>query len=404
MKTISFIALLLAASAAAPAFAQGDAQTDLRGDCGMIRQVSIYGADNREEYCSRDAVLRSLADSVVGLFSINRGVTESGGRFVFDNRTLGEKRGLSSGQRFSNQPAPAFCTGFLVGPDLVATAGHCVKDHSRHDTAAPKDHKGACQENLRQGDYCENIRFIFGFRKNLGGRIPSSVPASDVYKCVKVVKHSLAAGPDYTVVRLDRAVEDRQPLAINRANKGLADGKGLIVMGHPSGLPLKIAGDAEVTAAGRDVNVDRYGAQVTWSSGKYSFLTNLDTFQGNSGSPVFNVKTLLVEGILVKGDNDYEANPDEPGSQRVSTFTHAGGASELGRGAGEVCTKISVPASAIPATERERQMLEMNKKAKGELYKKLLEGLLRRAEAEPRPMFIPNYIPPKDEPREPQWI
>lgn len=397
------IPLLLAL--AGPAGAQGDPQTDLRGDCGMIRQVSIYGADNREEYCAKDLALRSLADSVVGLFSINRGVTESGGRFVFNARTLGEKARLSPGQRFGSQPAPAFCTGFLVAPDLVVTAGHCVKDHSKHDAAAPKDHKGACQENLGQGDFCENIRFVFGFRKNLGGRIPRSVPAAEVFRCTEVVKHSLSSGPDYTVVRLDRAADGYLPLAINRTNSGLAENKGLIVMGHPSGLPLKIAGDAQVTAAGRDVTANnRLGVPVTWSDGGYSFLTNLDTFHVNSGSPVFNAKTLLVEGILVKGDNDYEPDPETPGSQRVSTFTQLGGADSLGQGAGEVCTRISQVADRVPATEREAQLLEMNRKAGGDLYRRLIDGLIRRADAAPRPMFIPNYVPPRDEPREPQFI
>jgi len=403
MKKLSSLSLVLTLAAAASA--QGDPQTDLRGDCGMIRQVSIYGADNREEYCAKDLVLRSLADSVVGLFSLNRGLTESGGRFVFDGRTLGAKARLSAGQRFASQPAPAFCTGFLVAPDLVVTAGHCVKDHSPHDAAAPKDHKAACQQNLGQGDYCENIRFVFGFRKNLGGSIPRSVPAGQVFRCKEVVKHSLSGGPDYTVVRLDRAAEDYLPLAINRTNRGLADNKGLIVMGHPSGLPLKVAGDAQVTAAGRDATVNnRLGVPITWSDGGYSFLTNLDTFHGNSGSPVFNAKTLLVEGILVKGDNDYEPDPEAPGSQRVSTFTHLGGAASLGQGAGEVCTKISQVADRVPATDREAQLLELNRKAGGDLYKRLLDGLIQRANAAPRPMFIPNYVPPRDEPREPQFI
>lgn len=410
MKKAIFLPLLLAL--AAPAAAQGDPQADLYGDCGLIRRVSIYGDDNREEYCARDLVLRSLADAVVGLFKDNSGVAEKDGRFYFRQRALAQSQRLSDGQRFADQPAAGFCTGFLVGDDLVVTAGHCVRDHLP-GPAAPRDHAGACRENpdhpgaayLNQGEFCEDIRFVFGFRKDLGGVIPRSVDASQVFRCKQVVKHSLAGGPDYTVVRLDRKAA-RVPLAIDRGNSGLAENRGLFVIGHPSGLPLKIAGDARVTAAGRDVTVnDRMGSPVKWVDGGHSFMANLDTFGGNSGSPVFNARTLLVEGILVKGDSDYEADPASPGQRRVSTFTALGGAANLGEGVGEVCTKISQVADKVPATGRESQLLEMNRKAGGNLYRRLLEGLIKRAEAAPRPMFIPNYVPPQNnQPKEPQWI
>ena len=64
------------------------------------------------------------------------------------------------------------------------------------------------------------------------------------------------------------------------------------MLGHPSGLPMKYTGGAKAFEI-----EDNY------------FTTNLDSFGGNSGSPVFNAKTLEVEGILVRGDVDY--TPDE---------------------------------------------------------------------------------------------
>ena len=48
-----------------------------------------------------------------------------------------------------------------------------------------------------------------------------------------------------------------------------------------------------------------------------TFMTNLDTFGGNSGSPVYNAKTHKVEGILVRGERDYV--PNEDGSGMVTT-------------------------------------------------------------------------------------
>jgi hypothetical protein len=37
-------------------------------------------------------------------------------------------------------------------------------------------------------------------------------------------------------------------------------------------------------------------------------VANLDTYGGNSGSPVFNATNHQVEGILVRGENDFVTN------------------------------------------------------------------------------------------------
>lgn len=385
----------------------GDPVTDLRGDCGSISYVSTYGDDNREEYCSQSIILRDLADSVAGLFT-NGSTEPARGQYVFGTKKLGTRYNLSEGQRFASQPVDAFCTGFLVGEDLLVTAGHCVRDHHKNNASAPKDHAGACQENLSKGVSCEDIKFVFGFRKELGGRIPRSVPAENVYKCAQVISHSLRSGPDYAIVKLDRKVNGLRPLAINRKNDGLSTRTPLLAIGHPSGLPLKLAGDARVIAASTDVYVNNSGMSMKWVDKDHAFLTNLDTFQGNSGSPVINMNTLLVEGILVSGDNDYEADPANPGRLRAANFAQDAGASELGKGVGEVCTKISIPAASIPATEREDVMLELNRKAKGRLHPVMLDMLRRSADGQegrqPAIIPIPNYVPPPKSDPEVRWI
>ena len=40
-------------------------------------------------------------------------------------------------------------------------------------------------------------------------------------------------------------------------------------------------------------------------SNLYYFTANLDTYRGNSGSPVFNAITHKVEGVLVRGEQDF---------------------------------------------------------------------------------------------------
>ncbi|MGK7898838.1 MAG: serine protease [Xenococcus sp. (in: cyanobacteria)] len=58
---------------------------------------------------------------------------------------------------------------------------------------------------------------------------------------------------------------------IRRSGK-IKDEKNVFVIGHPSGLPLKFAN----------------GTQVRDHSPSSFFVANLDTYGGNSGSPVFN--------------------------------------------------------------------------------------------------------------------
>jgi len=63
----------------------------------------------------------------------------------------------------------------------------------------------------------------------------------------------------------------------------------LYCLGYPSGLPLKQAS----------------GVVRVNDDAKYYFKTDLTTFQGNSGSPVFTKDTNQIVGILVSGAVDY---------------------------------------------------------------------------------------------------
>ena len=72
-------------------------------------------------------------------------------------------------------------------------------------------------------------------------------------------------------------------------------------------LPVKIASEANV--------IQTTGVMQTESgellSVESQFVTNLDTFGGNSGSPVINTDSYKVVGILVGGDQDYVQSTEE---------------------------------------------------------------------------------------------
>ena len=280
---------------------------------------SIYGGDNRKEYFQLDAAQKALADSTVSLWKSASVEALNPGGVKLKTINFGDRLNLCPGEKFREQPIGAFCSGALVGPDLIMTAGHCIKTDAQ----------------------CKDTKFVFGY--NVGGEgaeATTALPSGNVYGCAKVVKRFLAGEPnsanptgqnlgaDYALVQLDRKVAGRKPLAVNRGTK-LKNGDGIFVVGHPVGLPLKLADDARV----RDFSKVGY------------FTADLDTFGGNSGSPVFNARTKKIEGILVRGDEDFIDSP--AGCTTMATYEQTGGR-------GEDVTKISELASFIPKLAGEK--------------------------------------------------
>lgn len=177
--------------------------------------------------------------------------------------------------RFADQPSAGFCTGFLIAPDILVTAGHCIETE--------EDMKNA----VWIFDYTSDISY------NKAGKF-ITVDQSNMYYGVELLATKLTddLNYDYCVIRLDRKT-NRKPYKF-RTGGAIRFEDHVAMIGSPSGLPLKVADSARVT--NNDLK--------TW------FLTDLDAFQGNSGGPVFNSNG-FIEGILVrgtKGDFEYDAS------------------------------------------------------------------------------------------------
>lgn len=226
----------------------------------------IYGQDNRVDvFESRNSALVELSKSTAAMIPAAN-LSVSGSEVVISASTL-EEKGICKKERFSNQIMAADCSGFLVAPNVLVTAGHCIKDVSD----------------------CSANKWVFDYKIDHAGQRDIRVSKTDVYSCTKIIARALdnTNKDDYAVVQLDRNASDRRPLAFRRTGK-VARGEPVAVIGHPTGLPTKIADGANV----RSLN-DKF------------FVANLDTYGGNSGSAVFSMRTGEVEGILVRGENDY---------------------------------------------------------------------------------------------------
>ena len=284
---------------------------------------SIYGSDDRLDYFEAPAAMQTLSDSVVSFWKSAK-LTDVGGKYQLTTKPFKDAMGLCPGEKFEDQPLGAFCSGSLVGDDMVMTAGHCVK------TAAD----------------CADVRLVFGYKVGKpGAAATTTIAKSQVYGCSKIVTRFLVGepgsvapagqtlGPDYALIKLDRKVTGHKVLAIDRA-QNLQAGDKIFVIGHPVGLPLKAAGTASIRDAGK----------IGY------FVADLDTFGGNSGSPVFNASTNKIEGILVRGDTDFVKSPE--GCTTMATYDQTGGR-------GEDVTKVSVISSYIPLLPGEKAEDEM---------------------------------------------
>lgn len=228
----------------------------------------IYGDDNRlDVYQVESEAIRMISESTAAMISTSKLSKLVDGKYKIQLGSYSQRYDLCQDEPFYNQPTAASCSGFLVGEDLLVTAGHCIRSSSD----------------------CDSQSFVFGFKMIDSNTSVSLVSENQVYKCKSIIKQSATLSKDYALIRLDRKVAGYQPLKIRREGR-LNVGDAIIVIGHPAGLPTKVAGGANVRS---------------WSSDNAYFQSNLDTYGGNSGSAVFNASTFEVEGILVRGATDY---------------------------------------------------------------------------------------------------
>ncbi len=230
----------------------------------------IYGNDDRLDlYEVTNPLHQRLAHATVALVTTSSLVPSQQGLFDLLGQNLMQSLNVCATERFAVQQTSAFCSGVIVGPDLVLTAGHCIED----------------------GESCTNTRFVVGFGLTLPKQTRvDHISGMNVYNCREIVAHELSPQKgDYSLVQVDRPFRDVEIASLNRTEDAPV-GTPLTLIGHPSGLPVKVAA----------------GASVRANRAPTFFVANTDSYAGNSGSAVFNSVTGTLEGILVNGAPDYE--------------------------------------------------------------------------------------------------
>lgn len=260
----------------------------------------VYGHDNRKDlFLVNNPLQRELARSTAILVA-NKSFRPTANRDIYDieSTTLEIGKNLCPGQRFSQQPKMGTCSGFLVGPDTLVTAGHCyISDFTNPEKK------------------CAESSWVFDRAMYAPDARPDkNVSIADIYGCKQVIATQRNGDIDFAVIKLDRPVVGRPPLNFRVAGK-VPDQARLVVIGHPSGIPTKVSGEGRIFK----------------NTYEPTFVTNLDTFAGNSGSAVFDVNTGMVEGILISGRTDYiPSNPKDVKSCKVVNKCKTNGEGCLG--------------------------------------------------------------------------
>ena len=242
-----------------------------RKDMGSFR--AIYGEDNRidpDHYYSEK--IRELSSAVAIIAREKHFIEHEDGSWTFS-------KPLAGGD----------CSAFMISHDTAITAGHCF-----------------------EYDSCDESYLVFNYE--LSGKTRSIKPMQR-YKCSSIESINIPVispfqtyesfdSMDYAVFKVTGSpgsVRGSIPLESETVKMGTP----LIMIGHPSGGPKKIADSCKV-----------------WWLGNELFGHDCDAFHGNSGSVILNASSLRVVGILVMGLSDYDPNTGEasvytPDTQRT---------------------------------------------------------------------------------------
>lgn len=224
---------------------------------------TIFGHDKRDEIINAgNPITDKLKKSVAGM--IPKDNLSIDGMIASFERTTLVDYDVCSSAKFSDQPLTSDCTGFLISHNMIMTAGHCVTSF--------KD----CSD------------YYWAFDLDLENVSDLDLDMKDVYNCKQIIARELneETHEDYVIIELDRTVYGRVPVQFSQ--KKISIGDNVAMIGHPTGLPMKISPEGIVN----DVEEN-------------FILAKIDSFGGNSGSPVYESSTGDVIGLLRGGGEDF---------------------------------------------------------------------------------------------------
>ncbi len=228
----------------------------------------IYGSDDRRFVAKNQSseLVKKSARSILAQMRIENSYTEKDGSLVINAETQMSKYSVCSNSQYAEEAHASVCTAFLVAPDVVATAAHCVK--------TVED----CKKSLWAFDYTS-------------GGLQIKTKAQNIVRCTEILATKTDNNQDYTFFKISKKITDRPILEFQREYEPNKKDE-LMIIGHPFGMPMMLTDNVKVKT------------QV----GHFKVILKADTASGNSGSPVINKANGKVVGIFLNGDPDFNVN------------------------------------------------------------------------------------------------
>lgn len=193
-------------------------------------------------------------------------------------------RHVCENEPYINEVSVGDCSGVLIKPDLVATAGHCVDNNIWNKSWF---------FNYQQGDELNNKiaykvkRIIY---QDFNMIKVSYSPHLQIINKQRIDKHMTPLPPDIynysmyrdiALLKLDKNVSTFSPVNVNY--EPFVKGKRAISIGHPLGISLKYGDSGKLTGMGN----------------AHYMVSTIRTLKGNSGGPLYDVETGELIGITV---------------------------------------------------------------------------------------------------------
>ncbi len=240
----------------------------LQLQAGVNFTHAIYGIDDRVLITKKSQPHIQKLGSGVALIISEEALQKKWINYQVNAQTLQDFVGLCSDEKHSQLPSLNNCTGFLIGEDLLLSAGHCFIDQ----------------------DDCKNQKIVFDATRDHVNNKGYKISKKSVYSCKEILINSVDPQLDFSLIRLNEKIVQRHIFKLPSKELSLEESFYGYMIGHPLGLPL-MKTSVEILNSSED---------------GMNFKTALDSFLGNSGSPVIHAESQHVLGILVNGNEDFE--------------------------------------------------------------------------------------------------